>query len=67
VRAVIALLWLVAIGLLIGVVRLPTAQDIYVKDCYFVISKRSLIVLTLVAVVLPLVTVTVGRFRSAHH
>jgi uncharacterized membrane protein YhaH (DUF805 family) len=67
VRAVIALLWLVAIGLLIGVVRLPTALDIYVKDWYFVISKRSLIVLTLVAVVLPLVTVTVGRFRSAHH
>ena len=63
-RIVIALLWLIAIGLLIGAVRLPTSLDIYVKDWYFVISKRSLIALILVAVVLPLVTVTVGRFRS---
>jgi hypothetical protein len=63
VRIVIALLWLIAIGLLIGAVRLPTSLDIYVKDWYFVISKRSLIALILVAVVLPLVTVTVGRFR----
>jgi uncharacterized membrane protein YhaH (DUF805 family) len=62
---VITFLWLVAIGLLIGAIRLPTALDIYVKDWYFVISKRSLIALILVAFVLPLVTVTVGRFRSA--
>jgi hypothetical protein len=64
VRIVVGLLWLVAIGLLIGAVRLPASLDIYVKDWYFVISKRSLIALILVAVVLPLVTVTVGRFRS---
>jgi hypothetical protein len=67
VRVVIALLWLVAIGLLICAVRLPTALDIYVKDRYFVISKQFLIVLILAAGVLPLVAMTVRHFRSAIH
>jgi hypothetical protein len=66
-RVVIALLWLVAIGLLICAVRLPTALDIYVKDRYFVISKKSLILLILVAGVLPLVAVTIRHFGSALH
>jgi hypothetical protein len=39
--------------------------DIYVKDWYFVISKRFLIALIVVAFVPPLVTVTVDRLRSA--
>jgi hypothetical protein len=63
VRVVIVLLWLIAIGLLVGAVRLPTILDIYIRDTYFVISKRFLIVLILVAVVLPLLVVTISRRR----
>jgi hypothetical protein len=67
VRFVIALLWLIAIGLLIGAVRLPTALDIYVKDWYLVISRGSLVVLFLITVVLPLVWATIRLFRPEVH
>ena len=66
-RVVIVLLWLTAIGLLVGAVRLPKILDIYISDTYFVISKRFLIALILVAVVLPLLAFTVSRFRSTLH
>lgn len=66
-RVVIVLLWLIAIGLLVGAVRLPTVLDIYIKDTYFVIPKRFLMVLILAAVVLPLLAVTISRFRSTLH
>ena len=63
-RVGFVLLWLIAIGLLLGAVRLPAVFDIYVRDRYFVISKRFLIVLILAALILPLLAVTISRFRS---
>jgi len=66
-RLVIAISWLMVIGLLVGAVRLPTALDIYVHDRYFVISKRTLVALILLSGVLPLCAVTLSRFRSMPH
>ena len=62
-RVLIVFLWLIAIGLLAGAIKLPAVLDIFVKDRYFVVSKRFLIALILIAVVLPLLAVTVRRFR----
>ena len=66
-RIVIALLWLIAIGLFVAALRAPTVVDIYIKDWYFVTSKRFLIALILIAVMIPLLVVTVSRFRSIGH
>ena len=49
----IALFWLIVIGLLIGAIRLPASLDIYINDTYVVVSRCSLIVLSFVARIVP--------------
>jgi hypothetical protein len=62
-RVLIAVLWLTAITLLIGVMRLPgSGLDIYFKDTYVVVKKTTLL-LILVTAMVALLEFTFKRFR----
>jgi len=54
-RVLMAALWAAALTLLILAIRFPhSALDIYIKDRYVAISKRALVALTLLPVLIPL-------------
>ena len=66
-RAVIVLLWLVTLVALAGAFSLPgSAFHLYFHDWYVVVAKRSLIVLIFVALVIPLLMLTIRRFHATH-
>ena len=64
-RVLTAAHWIVVVAALVGAMRLPRLMDIYISDHYFVVSRRSLITVILVLLVLPLVVSTVRQLRSA--
>ena len=65
---VIVLLWLIALAALAGVAILPGNGfvDIYYHDTYIVVSKMHVILAILLLLVLPLLALTIGRFRSTN-
>ena len=59
-RVLVAVLWAGGLGLLFLAIRLPgPALDIYIHDRYVAVSKRLLITLMLLAVVIPVFIVAV--------
>jgi hypothetical protein len=67
VRFLIAFLWLIVLGALAAAMRLPKVSDIYIKDVYVVVSRAAAVVTILVALVLPLLAITIKVLRSSHN
>jgi hypothetical protein len=65
-RVLIWALWMVALALLAGAIRLPKVLDIYVYDHHFVVSKRSIIIFVVVAIVAPLLAFSIRNLRTGY-
>jgi len=65
-RLLIALLWLIALGVLAAAMRLPKVLDLYLKDTYVVVRRWWLIGLILLGFVLPLLICTMRLLHSTH-
>jgi hypothetical protein len=64
VRAVIGVLWLIAIVLFVAAMRLPRMLDIYIKDYYVAVAGWWFIVGILLVLMIPLLVTTAKLFRS---
>jgi len=65
VRTVLSVLWMLAIAALAGAMTLPRVLDIYIRDRYFTVAKRSLIIFILSVVAAPLLLVTIRQVQTA--
>jgi hypothetical protein len=59
-------LWLVALAAVAGILILPGNFDIYYHDTYVVVTKMHAILAILLLFVLPLLVLTIWRFRSTN-
>ena len=57
-------LWLIALAALVGILILPGDLDIYYHDTYMVVAKVHIILAILLGFVLPLLVLTIRRFRT---
>jgi hypothetical protein len=66
VRAVLSVLWMVAIAALARAMTLPRRLEIYIRDRYFTVARRSLIIFILLVVVAPLLLVTIRHVQTGN-